>query len=507
MNRPLALPLILLAAAVGPPAAPAQPPPAKPPTAITLRPASEPRPALKYRLVPPRPTLEPGNAAVFYHRALQLSLAKQRALEDAEPKKPGNPQIARGRSIDEKVGNWINGPLAEIPYDEARALLDQFADTLKEVDQGIRRLDCDWEFDRRTVEGNSLLLPEIQEVRSIARLVSLQARLAIVAGDYDRAVDRARAGLTLARHVARGPFAIQSLVGVAIANEMVDCLRALIQAPGAPSLYWALANRPRPLIDMRDAFDSEHDALENELPGLRELEVGIWGRDQARRFVAELQRKLADLGSGSLPGSLLLGNSAGPPDSIPISIRRLGIAAVCAKVYPEARTALIAAGRPEAEVDAMPVVQVAALHSLREYRQANDDLFKGLDLPYWQLAALPKVAGFESVEAKLANPLWATISILSSDLRRARLAPLRLDRQLDALQCVEAIRLDATTHGGKLPMSLEAIVATPCPVDPATGTPFRYEVAGDSATLDGPIPPGAPDHPTSAIRYALKLAR
>ena len=30
-------------------------------------------------------------------------------------------------------------------------------------------------------------------------------------------------------------------------------LEDLIQAPGAPNLYWALANLPRPFLDLSDA--------------------------------------------------------------------------------------------------------------------------------------------------------------------------------------------------------------------------------------------------------------
>ena len=39
---------------------------------IMLRPAAEPIPALKYRLLPERGALVPGNAAVFYHRAIEM---------------------------------------------------------------------------------------------------------------------------------------------------------------------------------------------------------------------------------------------------------------------------------------------------------------------------------------------------------------------------------------------------------------------------------------------------
>ena len=85
--------------------------------------------------------------------------------------------------------------------------------------------------------------------------------------------------------------------------------------------------------------------------------------------------------------------------------------------------------------------------------------------------------------------------MLTPALNSARLAPIRLDRQLDALQCIEAIRLYAAAHEGKLPASLEAITEAPVPLDPATGKPFVYKVDGDSATLSAPVPPGGPDHP------------
>ena len=86
-----------------------------------------------------------------------------------------------------------------------------------------------------------------------------------------------------------------------------------------------------------------------------------------------------------------------------------------------------------------------------------------------------------------------------------------LERELDALQCIEAIRLYANAHEGKLPNSLEAITDAPVPLDPVTGKPFLYQVNGDSATLSAPAPPGfrrtGDDHQRYAIRYELKLAR
>src|SRR5262249_47251222 len=50
------------------------------PTQISLRPARAPVPALKYQLLPERRTLVPGNAAIFYHRAVEAMLDKYSSM-------------------------------------------------------------------------------------------------------------------------------------------------------------------------------------------------------------------------------------------------------------------------------------------------------------------------------------------------------------------------------------------------------------------------------------------
>ena len=52
---------------------------------------------------------------------------------------------------------------------------------------------------------------------------------------------------------------------------------------------------------------------------------------------------------------------------------------MAAKLYPEARRALIARGRPEAQVEAMPVIQVAALYSMEEYQRIRDGSYKWMN--------------------------------------------------------------------------------------------------------------------------------
>ena len=177
MRRILALITLATAWAASP--ATAQPPSGT--TTILLRPAAAPSPALKYRLVPERPGLIPGNAAIFYHRAL-LVAGTHRADLDAERK--AVPPATQPETTDDLIYRWLEGPIADVPRDEARALIARFQTPLREVELAATRTTCDWEFESRT-EGITLLLPEIQAMRSLARLVALKARLAILDGRTD----------------------------------------------------------------------------------------------------------------------------------------------------------------------------------------------------------------------------------------------------------------------------------------------------------------------------------
>ncbi|MGC8640079.1 MAG: hypothetical protein ACP5XB_09410 [Isosphaeraceae bacterium] len=56
-------------------------------------------------------------------------------------------------------------------------------------------------------------------------------------------------------------------------------------------------------------------------------------------------------------------------------------------------------------------------------------------------------------------------------------------RTRHALRVVEAIRLYAAAHEGKLPENLRQITEVPVPDDPATCKPLVYRREGDAAVL------------------------
>jgi hypothetical protein len=76
----------------------------------------------------------------------------------------------------------------------------------------------------------------------------------------------------------------------------------------------------------------------------------------------------------------------------------------------------------------------------------------------------------------------------------------RLDRTLDALTDVEAIRSYAAANDGQFPPTLDQITSTPAPDNPRTGKPFHYSVQGNTATLSDLETPEFPLNYTIRIR-------
>jgi hypothetical protein len=305
----------------------------------------------------------------------------------------------------------------------------------------------------------------------------------------------------MGRHVSQGPFLIQSLVGVAFSAILARPMEDLIQAPGMPSLYWALANRPRPFIDLSPALEGERFLLEREFPQLRELDGVPWSVEKARRFADELQTKLFRY-AGMSPADPSGTGSPGLNDWS----HRLGLAALVAQAYPEAKRALIAQGRPPAQVEAMPTLQVAALYTYQSYQAFRDDVFKWAGFTYYQAFEQTESAWQRCHADMQRRPFLKLFTMLMGAIRPAYLAVARVDRQLDAIQCIEAIRIYASAHQ-RFPTRLEEIAEAPVPIDPLTGRPFEYRLDGETATLSAPYPPGAPHHPLYRIHYELKLAR
>ncbi len=134
----------------------------------------------------------------------------------------------------------------------------------------------------------------------------------------------------------------------------------------------------------------------------------------------------------------------------------------------------------------------------------------GEDAPnlYPALASLPnpfvqieKAIETERKAAGLAGALIADQPDAGQE--RCRVIVKRFDRDLAALQCVEAIRSYAATHGRQLPKTLAEITEVSVPTDPLHDAPFQYAVTGSTAVLESA--PLAGDGEKGRIRYEISV--
>jgi hypothetical protein len=181
------------------------------------------------------------------------------------------------------------------------------------------------------------------------------------------------------------------------------------------------------------------------------------------------------------------------------------------KKHEAAKRALVAAGRPREQVEKMPHVQVALLHSFAEYERMYEEALKWQTFPYAEAAPqLRAINDRQKTELKKATdrPVFDLASFMLPAMQKVFAARARTDRKFAALRCVEAVRLYAAAHSGKLPPSLAAIKEVPVPSDPMTGKPFEYKVIGEGkATLDGPAPDDLKKNPVFGLKYELTIRR
>lgn len=425
------------------------------PVHFTVDPMPEPVPALRYTLVYEKIDQTPGNAALAYQRVARM-LGGDEAWSEQK----------------EHCAEWLELPLDEFPPEALRPLLLRQRNHLDELVKATRLEQCDWGIPVRE-EGFSALLPHLAEMRDVARLLSLQIRVLVAEGNYDEALRRLRAGMTLAQHVANGELLIEGLVGVAIANTMLDRIEEMLSQPGAPNLYWALTDLPPGFLNAWQSTRWERSCVYAELPVLRQA-----GNQPVTP--GDLQRALRDLQSIS-------GGGSAAPDWLPADEQAAVLTAAVAWVaYPRACEQLIARGRTPAEVRQMSVSQVLVTYVAEAYAVQRDNLFKWFALPYPQAREGMAQAEADLQAAKAEDPVGSILpGMLLPALTRVQERFVELDRRMAALRCVEAIRAHAAASNGNLPASLAEVASLPIPPDPVTGKAFAYQVENGIARIEG----------------------
>lgn len=477
LSSAIVVALALASAAVALPGADAKD--GKVTTALILSPASAPKPASKVYLFPEYRDLRPGNRV--------LGFVKSFMEQDA----------FFGREQQERRAKLLETRLTDLPPDAAvrdgLAYEHKYAGLMVRIDQAARYTHVDWDewFDLRR-DGIYYLLPEVQKMRQLSRVIHLRMRLEVKNGEFDRAIESARTLFGMAQALEQHPSMIGYLVGVAIGTIAADALEEMVQQPGCPNLYWALSDLPSPVLSLRHGVAGERTFLLAQFADLLKADRP-WSGDELARQVKVIEVMVA---TGSEGGSSVVQFFTRPKI-------RYALLASDAQRVEHGRKAIVARGTPADVAAQFPPLQVVLLNDLYHFEVLRDELMKWMNLPY--AVAAPGMARAENeLKREKAQGESFLGPFLLPSVHKVKQAEARLEQRFALLRAVEAIRLHAHENGGKLPASA-ADIKLPLPADPITGKSFTYYLTDEVATLHGMNP--IPGSPQSGRHYQIRMRK
>jgi hypothetical protein len=351
---------------------------------------------------------------------------------------------------------------------------------LRQVDRAARMDKPDWQIlPKLKTDGIGLLLPDLQKMRELANALQGRFREEVALKRFDDALVTAKTMFALARHMGEHPTLIGGLVGIAIAAVAIGPLEEMLEQPGCPNLYWALTNLPHPFVSMEKGNEGERIFILAELRDLSDKDAMT--PEQLKKLIEYIDR-LRDF----------------EPDKVDKTRVYLDQRAKDEKYVAAARQRLIEYGIAKERLARFPVDQLLLIDERRRYEVERDEAMKVTNLPTWEaLALLDKIR-----PAKGAGLLTGFVPAL----HKVRRAQGRLEQRIALLRHVEAIRLYAAAHDGKLPEKL-ADIEVPLPFDAFTGNPFRYEVKDGAAHLRGTPPKGDEKNPAYNIHYEIAIRK
>jgi len=353
--------------------------------------------------------------------------------------------------------------------------------TLRQADRAARMDKPDWQLLLKAkTDGIGLLLPDVQKMRGLAVALQTRFRDEVAADRFDDAIVTAKTMFAMSRHMGENPTLIGDLVGIAIANVTIVPLEEMLERPGCPNLFWALTALPNPLVSLESGLQGERVLFYSEL---RDLD------DQAPMKPQPLKKLLAHIDT-----IRMIASDSGKSE---VSTR----AWIDARINDEAklkaaRERLVEAGIAADRLATFPADQIVLLDEKREYEARRDEAMRIMYFPAWQ------------VETQFAALKYSKDPILFDGfvpaLIKVRLAQARLEQRFGLLRHVEALRMYAAEHNGKLPSALTDI-SVPLPTDPFTGKPFRYNLDGATAHIRGTSPKGEEQNPGFNVHYEMTI--
>lgn len=458
---------------------------------LEISPSRVATPILKYELTPPFVQRKPGNAAAAFEAA---TLVLPKPLEDREE------QFRKEMLMNE----WKDMRPKSLQLDRIQRELKPFNKAIQQTHEAAFLKAYDWvEPKPQTIK--LLNSQKYSMLRKLMDPLSLQVKVDLGAGRFDECMKSIQAIYQLGEHLSSGPNLMTVLVGIAMTaighNSSVDW----ISMPNSPNLYWAFATRKRPLLDPRPMLVGEAEITADMFKIFRKCDRDPMTEEE----IKTLQKKgkgMQEMLDWSERFSNALFNetkfNSASHDFIDLLIGSI-------REVTFAQQELIARGRNAELVYRMNPTQVVYLSTwlrMEELRQKSET--------YWLLPLPEAVQAFHRMEEEhqkwsrthpwdrtflkigmLMSPAWAKVHS----------AQVRIERQFDMLQTIEAIRLHAA-ETGSWPEKLTDIKHVPVPNDPATGKPYEFTRKGNKIELLAP-PAIVGEKPSrgNSLRYDLTL--
>jgi hypothetical protein len=456
---------------------------------LNVYPAPIPRPAMKYHLLPRVAEQIPGNAALLYDTIFQ-QIAYEDGVKDGQSKDlKDEKEKGKFNTTADKLSKWLTTPLGELPKDEVGKILDNVQPWFMQyAEMASRRTQCDWDLPIGEIKNPfEMHLPELFRSRSLARILAMKARLSLAEGKPEEALKTLQMGFALSRQVGNGKVTIINvLVGNAIANMMRDQLLDLTQLKDSPNLYWSITDLPHPFINCREAVEGEALAFGRYFNELQEARTARHTPEQWQQLLEETIHKL---------NAVMAMDS--DKDQKAAASEKVDTKKILDENYPIARDYLIKLGYPEKEIRSMAPAHAVLLYGAEMWGEMFDDGTQWLGVNYSRWPSNLR----ENYSAMLKKYEKFPLSESFQSMGKIASSLARTEREIDSLRCIEAIRLYAYSHGGKLPGSLDEIKEVPIPPNPMTGQAFSYRLDGTTAVLtaDGDM--------SKNYEYRIKIAK
>jgi hypothetical protein len=201
---------------------------------------------------PAKLTIYPAKASELEKKYLLMVKAEDQIDGDAVPLyEQAIKSIPKDFNQDQIVA-WLKLPVEQFPQQQAEEAMQKYIEPLKLAARAARCKECNW---LEWKPGDKPM--DLSRYRKLAFILELWARLEISRGGYEGASIAMRTAFVMARDVGQAPMIVQGLVGISVGAIMCKELEQYVQGQDSPNLYRAMADMPKPFVEVEKAIEHE----------------------------------------------------------------------------------------------------------------------------------------------------------------------------------------------------------------------------------------------------------